>query len=141
MKLADVKQLWWVSRHRLDAAAQDLAIADVRHEAARQALASHRKAMMSELASSSQPGMWPGLACWYPAAESRLDDLEAVAGRLAGEADTAREMLGAMMKEAERFRTVTAELAAERRAEASKREQEQLDESALRRAVGRAKGS
>jgi hypothetical protein len=138
MKLAHVKQLWWVSRHRLDAAAQDLAIADARHEAAQQALVSHRKAMMSELARSSQPGMWSGLACWYPVAESRLDDLEAVAGRLAGEAEIAREMLGAAMKEAERFRTVTAELVAERRAEASKREQDQLDESALRRTFGRA---
>jgi hypothetical protein len=80
--------------------------------------------------------MWAGLTCWYRAAEHHLDGLEAAASRLAGEADLARETLGVAMKEAERVKTVTAELVTERRAKASKRVQEQLDESALRRCYG-----
>jgi hypothetical protein len=133
MKLADMKQLSWISRRRLDAAAQELALADARHEAARQALARHRKTMMSELALGCQPDMWAGIASWYRAAEHQLDDLQAMAGRLAGEADVAREALRTAMKEAEGFKAVTAALRTECKAEASKRMQDELDDATLRR--------
>jgi hypothetical protein len=136
MKLADMKQLSWISRRQMDAAAQELALADARHDAARQALARHRKTMMSELALGRQPDMWAGIASWYRVAEHQLDDLQATAGRLADEADLAREALRAAMKEAEGFKAVTAALLTACKAEASKRMQNELDEATLRRRRG-----
>jgi hypothetical protein len=130
MKINDVKTLWAVRRHAADEAAQQLARADAQRTDAERAVATFRAHVGDEVQRAQGLGLSETLALWYDTAGRRLHDLRAAAATSADGVAAARELLRIAMTEAERVGTVSEQLQARRRVQASRRAQGEMDEQA-----------
>ena len=133
MKVEDIKNLWLIAQHSADLAARDVSYADARRTAAEHALADCKQGVAKEAGGAQSPGVLASLTLWYRAAARRIHDLGREATERAAQAAEARESLHVAMIEVKRVETLAAELEDDRRAEATRKAQQELDEVALRR--------